>query len=56
MSQINYTGRKRNLDEKLSLDLQFIDNYTLSNYFKILLKTPIVIIIRLFKNKTSIIK
>ena len=56
MSQINYTGKKRKLDEKLNLDLQFIDNYNLSNYFKILLKTPMVIIIRLFKNKSSIIK
>ena len=56
MSQINYTGKKRKLADKIDLDMQFIDNYTLYNYFKILLKTPIIIIIRFFKNKSSIIK
>ena len=56
MSQINYTGKNRKLIDKIKLDIQFIDNYTLFNYFKILLKTPIVLIIRFFKNKSSIIK
>ncbi len=56
MSQINYTGKNRKLNEKIQLDMQLIDNYTLYNYFKILLKTPIVLIIRFFKNKSSIIK
>ncbi len=56
MSQINYTGKKRKLTDKIDLDLHFIDNYTLYNYFKILLKTPIILIIRFFKNKSSIIK
>ena len=55
-SQINYTGKKRKLTEKIQLDLQLIDNYTLYNYFKVLLKTPIVLFIRFFKNKSSIIK
>ena len=56
MSQINYTGKNRKLTEKIKLDLQLIDNYTLNNYFKILLRTPIILIIRFFKNKSSIIK
>ena len=56
MSQINYTGKNRKLIEKIKLDLQLIDNYTLYNYFKILLRTPIILIMRFFKNKSSIIK
>jgi sugar transferase EpsL len=55
MSQINYTGKKRNLIEKIKLDVRFIDNYTVSNYFRILLKTPFILVKRFFKNKTSII-
>ncbi len=56
MSQINYTGKNRTLSEKISLDIEFINNYTLYNYFLILLKTPIVMINRFNKNKSSIIK
>ena len=56
LSQINYTGQSRKLDDKVKLDINFIENYTLYNYFKILLNTPIILIIRLLKNKTSIIK
>ena len=56
MSQINYTGKKRTLDEKIIFDLKFIDNYTLYNYFRILFLTPFIIIVRFFKNKSSIIK
>ena len=56
MSQINYTGKKRKLIDKIQLDIKFIDNFTLYNYFKILLKTPYVLIRRFFKNKSSIIK
>jgi lipopolysaccharide/colanic/teichoic acid biosynthesis glycosyltransferase len=55
LSQINYTGRNRKLANKIMLDIQFIDNYTLLNYFKIILKTPFVLIIRFLKNKSSII-
>lgn len=55
MSQINYTGKKRKLVDKIYLDIKFIDNYNLFNYFKILFRTPIILIIRLFKNKSSII-
>ena len=56
ISQINYTGKKRNLIDKIYLDIQFIDNYNLYNYFKVIFKTPIVLLIRYFKNKSSIIK
>ena len=56
MSQIQYTGKKRKLIDKIKLDIEFIENYNAYNYFKILLKTPIVLIIRFFKNKSSIIK
>ena len=56
MSQINYTGKKRKLIDKIKLDIELIENYNTYNYFKILLKTPIVLIIRFFKNKSSIIE
>ena len=56
MSQINYSGKKRSLNQKINLDLKFIDNYTLYNYFYILLRTPKVLFYRFFKNKSSIIK
>lgn len=56
MSQIHYNGKNRKLGEKIKLDIYFIDNYNLYNYFKILLKTPIVIIMRFKYNKSSIIK
>ena len=55
MSQINYTGKKRKLIEKIQLDIYYIDNYTIRNYFIILFKTPLVLIFRFFKNKSSII-
>ena len=56
MSQIHYTGKKRKLVDKIKLDIEFIENYNIYNYFKILLKTPIVLIIRFFNNKSSIIE
>ncbi len=56
MSQINYTGKKRKLNDKIKLDMNLIENYNLYNYFKILLRTPFVLITRFFKNKSSIIK
>ena len=56
MSQINYNGKKRKLIDKVKLDIEFIDNYSLYNYFKIIIKTPLVIVIRLLKNKSSIIE
>jgi lipopolysaccharide/colanic/teichoic acid biosynthesis glycosyltransferase len=56
MSQINYTGKNRKLTDKIQLDMNLIDNYTIYNYFKILLKTPIILVVRFFKNQSSIIK
>lgn len=56
LSQINYTGKKRKLIKKIDLDIIFIKNYTLFNYFKILFKTPYILIIRYLRNKSSIIK
>lgn len=56
LSQINFTGKLRKLDDKVKLDINFIENYSLYNYFKILLNTPVILIIRLLKNKSSIIK
>ena len=56
MSQINYTGKNRKLNDKIQLDMNLIDNYTIYNYFKILLKTPIILVVRFFKNQSSIIK
>lgn len=56
MSQINYKGKNRKLSEKLKLDLNYISNYSLHNYFKILIKTPLVLVVRFLKNKSSIIK
>tara|TARA_B100000035_G_scaffold144058_1_gene122667 strand:+ start:81 stop:638 length:558 start_codon:yes stop_codon:yes gene_type:complete len=56
LSQVHYRGKNRKLIDKIKLDLQLIENYTTYNYFSILLKTPVVLIIRFFKNKSSIIK
>lgn len=55
LSQINYTGKYRKLDEKVKLDIKFVENYSIYNYLKILLNTPLVLIIRMLKNKSSII-
>ena len=55
MSQINYTGKYRKLDDKVKLDIKFIENYSFYYYLKILIKTPIVLITRFLKNKSSII-
>ena len=49
MSQINHTGKKRKLGQKIKLDLKLVDNLNLYNYFKILLKTPAILIIRFIK-------
>ena len=56
LSQVNFTGKNRKLIEKMQLDLKWLEEYSLNNYFKILIKTPFVLIVRLFKNKSSIIK
>ena len=56
LSQINYTGKKRKLVKKIDLDIELVNNYNLHNYFKIIIKTPGILFIRLLKNKTSIIE
>ena len=56
LSQINFTGKSRKLDDKIKLDIKLIENYNLKNYFKVIMNTPFILIIRFFKNKTSIIK
>lgn len=56
MSQIHYTGKNRKLFDKIKLDIEYIENFNTYNYFKILLKTPIALIIRYFKNNSSIIE
>jgi len=56
LSQINYKGKKRTLNDKVKLDVKFVENYSFIIYSKIIIKTPIVLLIRLLKNKTSIIK
>jgi len=55
MSQIRYTGRYRKLEEKVRLDIDYVKNYSLYNYTKVLFYTPYVLMIRLLKNKSSII-
>ena len=55
MSQINFNGKDRKLKQKIQLDLMYIDNYNIKNYFKILLQTPFTLILRFYKNKSSII-
>lgn len=56
MSQINFTGKHRTLREKINLDIELVNNYNLNNYFKVILNTPLILIIKFFKNKSSIVK
>ena len=56
LSQINFTGKKRKLDDKVKLDIEFVENYNLYSYLSIIFKTPLVIIIRLLKSKSTIIQ
>ncbi|WP_435117944.1 hypothetical protein ACIJYF_00825 [Candidatus Pelagibacter bacterium nBUS_49] len=53
---MNFTGKYRKLTDKVKLDIEFVENYNLINYFIILTKTPFVLLKRFFKNKSSIIK
>ncbi len=54
-SQINYSGKTRKLNDKVKLDILFVNNYTIQNYFKIIMKTPLIVLRRLVKNKSTII-
>ena len=56
VSQINFTGKRRRLIDKIYLDINYIENYSLLNYWLIILKTPLTLTKRFFKNETSIIK
>lgn len=56
LSQINYSGKYRKLNDKVELDLMFIKNYSFYLYLKIILKTPLVLLTRFLKNQSSIIK
>lgn len=51
LSQINYSGRKRSLKEKSKLDIAYVMNNSVYNYFKILFLTIFVIIKRYNRNK-----
>ena len=50
-SQIRYSGKKRSLDEKVDLDIYFIDNLNMTIYLKVLFLTPIAILKRFIFNK-----
>lgn len=51
LSQINYVGKKRNLNQKINLDIEYIKNLSFFNYFNILLRTSFVLIRRYKGNK-----
>ncbi len=51
LSQINYDGSKRSLKEKAKLDIEYVMNISIYNYFKILFMTIFVIIKRYKVNK-----
>jgi len=50
LSQINYKGKKRLLDEKVVLDLKMIINFNIFDYFKIIFLTIPVIFKRFYYN------
>lgn len=56
LSQINYSGKNRSLTEKVSLDIQYVDSYGLYSYLLVLINTPVILITRFLKNKSTIIK
>lgn len=53
LSQINFTGKKRDWDEKLKYDQKFIKNYSLFMYLLILIKTPKTLIKRFVYNRNA---
>lgn len=53
LAQIQYTGSKRSLMQKVELDIMYIKNLSLINYLYILLQTPIILIKKFFLNKTG---
>ena len=53
LSQINFTGKKRDWNKKLKYDQKFIKNYSLFLYLLILIKTPKTLIKRFIYNKNA---
>ena len=53
LTQIKYSGKKRTIEEKISLDFKMVEGFNLVTYFKILIFTPKALIIRYLKNKTG---
>lgn len=51
LSQINYTGKKRTLSQKIKFDIEYVKNLSIFNYFKILFMTFFVLIRRYKYNK-----
>lgn len=51
LSQINYDGSKRSIKEKAKLDVEYVMNISVYNYFKILFMTILVLIKRYKRNK-----
>lgn len=51
LSQINYDGSKRSIKEKAKLDVEYVMNISIYNYFKILFMTILVLIKRYKRNK-----
>lgn len=51
LSQINYTGKKRTLSQKIKFDIEYVKNLSIFNYFKILFMTFFVLIRRYKQNK-----
>lgn len=54
ISQINFKGKRRSLSEKISLDIEYIDNYSLYTYFCVIIKTPLVLIYRFLKTNLQL--
>ena len=52
-SQINFTGKKRSLEEKISHDIYFVKNYNFLLYVNVIIKTPAIIIKRFYLNPTG---
>jgi len=51
--QINFTGKKRLLDEKISQDMYFVKNYSILLYLSIIIKTPQILFKRYINNLTG---
>lgn len=52
-TQINYSGRNRDWLEKIDTDIFYINNISIKFYFKIIIATFFIIILRFKKNKSG---